>query len=91
MAVLLTSNERMLDDIRARGFATQARNAYTATPGKTSSIAVPLFQNNQVAGALALIFFASAVSMAEAEGRFVAALQETARAISAELAQKLPA
>ena len=91
MAVLLTSNERMLDDIRARGFATQARNAYTATPGKTSSIAVPLFQNNKVAGALALIFFASAVSMAEAEGRFVAALQETARAISAELAQKLPA
>ncbi len=90
MAVLLTSNERMLDDIRARGFATQARNAYTATPGKTSSIAVPLFQNDTVVGALALIFFASAVSMAEAEGRFVAALQETARAISAELAQKSP-
>lgn len=88
MAVLLTSNERMLDDIRARGFATQARNAYTATPGKTSSIAVPLFQNDTVVGALALIFFASAVSMAEAEGRFVAALQETARAISVELAQK---
>jgi IclR family mhp operon transcriptional activator len=88
MAVLLTSNERMLDDIRARGFATQARNAYTATPGKTSSIAVPLFQNDTVVGALALIFFASAVSMAEAEGRFVAALQGTARAISIELAQK---
>jgi IclR family mhp operon transcriptional activator len=85
MAVLLTSNERMLQDIRARGFATQARNAYTATPGKTSSIAVPLFQDNRVVGALALIFFASAVSMAEAEGRYVAALQETARAIAAEL------
>ncbi len=85
MAVLLTSNERMLQDIRARGFATQARNAYTATPGKTSSIAVPLFQGERVVGALALIFFASAVSMAEAETRFVAALQETARAIAAEL------
>ena len=85
MAVLLTSNERMLADIRTRGFATQARSAYTATPGKTSSIAVPLFQNDRVAGALALIFFASAVSMAEAETRFVAALQETARAIAVDL------
>lgn len=88
MAVLLTSNERMLQDIRARGFATQARNAYTATPGKTSSIAVPLFQNDRVVGALALIFFASAVSMAEAEGRYVAALQDTAKAISAELGSR---
>ncbi len=85
MAVLLTSSEKMLDEIRVRGFATQARNAYTATPGKTSSIAVPLFQDNKVAGSLALIFFASAVSMAEAEGRFVAALQETAAQISTEL------
>jgi IclR family mhp operon transcriptional activator len=90
MAVLLTSNERMLADIRARGFATQARNAYTATPGKTSSVAVPLFQNDRVVGALALIFFASAVSMAEAEGRFVTALQDTARAIAGELGQKHP-
>ena len=90
MAVLLTSNERMLADIRARGFATQARNAYTATPGKTSSVAVPLFQNDRVVGALALIFFASAVSMAEAEGRFVMALQDTARVISGELGQKHP-
>ena len=85
MAVLLTSSEKMLDEIRVRGFATQARNAYTATPGKTSSIAVPLFQDNKVAGSLALIFFASAVSMAEAEGRFVTALQETAAQISTEL------
>lgn len=88
MAVLLTSNERMLAEIRERGFATQARNAYTATPGKTSSIAVPLFQNDRVVGALALIFFASAVSMAEAQDRFVEALQETARAIARDLGQR---
>jgi IclR family transcriptional regulator, mhp operon transcriptional activator len=85
MAVLLTSNERMLAEIRERGFATQARNAYTATPGKTSSIAVPLFEGDRVVGALALIFFASAVSMAEAQDRFVAALQGTARAIARDL------
>ncbi|MEY2882912.1 MAG: hypothetical protein RL490_636 [Pseudomonadota bacterium] len=85
MAVLLTSSEKMLMDIRARGFATQARNAYTATPGKTSSIAVPIFQNGRVCGALALIFFASAVSMAEAEGRFVNELKAVAAAISEAL------
>ncbi|OYU15157.1 MAG: IclR family transcriptional regulator [Alphaproteobacteria bacterium PA4] len=85
MAVLLTSSEKMLMDIRARGFATQARNAYTATPGKTSSIAVPIFQNGRVCGALALIFFASAVSMAEAEGRFVDELKAVAAAISEAL------
>lgn len=85
MALLLTSQGRMLQDIRARGFATQARNTYTATPGKTSSIAVPLRQHNRVIGALALIFFASAVSMKEAEARFVAALQDTANAIAADL------
>lgn len=90
MALLLTSSERMLADIRARGFATQARNAYTATPGKTSSIAVPLFLHDRVIGAAALIFFASAVSMADAEGRFVAELQATARAISADLAARVP-
>ncbi len=85
MAVLLTSNERMLAEIRERGFATQARNAYTATPGKTSSIAVPLFEGERVVGALALIFFASAVSMGEAQDRFVKALQDTARAIARDL------
>lgn len=85
LAVLLTSSEKMIQDIRAKGYATQARNAYTATPGKTSSIAVPLFKDDHVIGAMALIFFASAVPMAEAEARFVPALQETARAISAAL------
>lgn len=85
MAVLLTSQGRMLQEIRAQGFATQARNTYTATPGKTSSIAVPLRQHDRVIGALTLIFFASAVSMKEAEGRFVPSLQETAKAIAADL------
>jgi len=46
---------------------------------------VPLFRHDKVVGALAVIFFASAVSMKEAETRFVEALQDTARAIAAEL------
>ncbi|WP_416906765.1 MAG: helix-turn-helix domain-containing protein [Polymorphobacter sp.] len=85
LAVLLTSSEKMLTDIRTKGYATQARNIYTATPGKTSSIAMPLFKDGVAIGALGLIFFASAFTMAEAEERFVPHIRETARAISAEL------
>lgn len=85
LAVLLTSSEKMLQDIRARGYATQARNVYTATPGKTSSIAMPLFMDGHAVGSLGLIFFASAVTMADAEARFVPHIRETARAISADL------
>jgi IclR family mhp operon transcriptional activator len=85
MAVLLTSNERMLDDIRAKGYGTQARNAYTPQPGKTSSISVPLFNDQRVVGAMVLIYFASAITMAEAETRYVPSLKETARLISAEM------
>jgi IclR family mhp operon transcriptional activator len=85
LAVLLTSSEKMLQDIRQRGYATQARNVYTATPGKTSSIAMPLFKDGHAIGALGMIFFASAVTMAEAEARFVPHIRETARAISEEM------
>jgi len=84
-AVLTLHDESLFKDIRAKGFATQARNAYTATPGKTSSIAVPLFRGNQVAGAMALIFFASAMTMRQAQDSFVEELKATADAISADL------
>jgi IclR family mhp operon transcriptional activator len=76
----------MLAQIRAKGYATQARNAYTATPGKTSSLAAPLFRGQQVVGALSLVFFASAMPMRQAEERYADALVEAARQISQRLA-----
>lgn len=85
MAVLTLHDENLFADIRAKGYATQARNAYTANPGKTSSIAVPLFRKDEVAGAMALIFFASAMTMRQAQDSFLADLKATAAAISAEL------
>ncbi len=85
MAALLLANDSLLRQIRSNGYATFARNLYTDTPGKTSSIAVPLFKNGQVAGAIALIFFAVAMSMDKAIDQFVAPLKATAQAISAEL------
>ena len=86
MARILLRDGALLAHIRAAGYATQARNVYTATPGKTSSIAVPLFRAGKVAGALSLIFFASAMPMREAETRYVAHLRERAASISETLA-----
>jgi IclR family mhp operon transcriptional activator len=85
MASLLLANDSLLRQIRARGYATFARNLYTDNPGKTSSIAVPLFKDGQLAGAIALIFFAVAMSMENAVLQFVEPLKATAITISAEL------
>lgn len=85
MAALLLANDSLLKQIRSHGYATFARNLYTDTPGKTSSIAVPLFKDGQVAGAIALIFFAVAMTMDKAIDQFVDPLKATAAAISAEL------
>ena len=70
---------------RGQGYATQKHNIHTENPGKTSSIAVPLFQGKDVVGALSLIFFASALKMNEAEARFVPELRATAAAIGKDL------
>ena len=88
MAALLLANDTLLKQIRAQGYATFARNRYTDTPGKTSSIAVPIFKGEQVAGAVALIFFAVAMSMEKAVAQFAEPLKATAAAISAELASR---
>lgn len=85
MAGLLLRDDSLLRDIRAKGYATQARNAYTATPGKTSSLAVPLFRGDRLVGAMALVFFASAMPMARAEQQFVPELKATAEAIGRDL------
>jgi len=85
LAALLLHDDTMLSAIRAKGYATQARNAYTAVPGKTSSLAVPVIKDGVVKGACGLIFFAAAMPMARAEEMFVADLKATAEAIAADL------
>jgi IclR family mhp operon transcriptional activator len=89
MATLLLSNDNLLREVRSLGYATQSRNAYTANPGKTSSIAVPLFRGDEVAGAIVIIFFSVAMPMEKAIDQFLAPLKATAAAISAELAAPL--
>lgn len=86
MGLVLMGDDYILSKIRKDGYALQIRNVYNADPGKTSSIAVPLFDGNkQLIGSLALIFFASAMSGEEAVGKYLRPMQNTAEAISEAL------
>lgn len=71
--------------IIAQGYAAVARTGYSANPGKTSSIAVPLFIGDELSGTLTLVFFAAAMSLDEAIERFVSPLQETATRIGNDM------
>jgi IclR family mhp operon transcriptional activator len=81
--------EKLVQRIREDGYATCDRNPHSAVPGKTSSIGVPIFEGARVVGALSLVFFASAMPMAEALRRYVEDLKATAEAISEHLTQDL--
>jgi IclR family mhp operon transcriptional activator len=71
--------------IREAGFAAVARTGYSANPGRTSSIAVPLFEGPTLLGSLALVFFAQASSIPKAIERLLEPLRNTALAIQHDL------
>ena len=89
VALLLTENDALVNSIRAKGYATQVRNNYTNNPGKTSSISVPIMQQDRIFGAMAIVFFTVGLRMEDAEARFVPAMREAADEIGAELARSL--
>lgn len=74
-----------VEKIRAQGYAAVTRTHYSANPGKTSSLAVPLFQREALLGSLAMVFFANALSIPDAIKRFLEPLRETAKQISLEM------
>lgn len=89
MGMLLLSDDFMLQKIRRDGYAIQARNVYNSDPGKTSSVAVPLFgADNSLIGALALIYFVNAMSADEAVEKYLAPLQASARSIHDSLVEE---
>jgi IclR family mhp operon transcriptional activator len=79
-------DESALQQIRDDGYASKGRNQHNATPGKTSSLAVPLFENGELVGTLSLIFFASAMKVSEAVSLYIGELKTAAERISADLA-----
>lgn len=86
--LVLMSDDVALGNIRHSGYALQARNLYNFEPGKTASLAVPVFDpSGKLAGALGLIYFASAIKPTEAPGKFLADMQATVRQIGQSLGQ----
>jgi IclR family mhp operon transcriptional activator len=75
----------MLSEIRNNGYAIHRRSRYNATPGKTSSIAVPVFAKGHLVGILALSFFASALTMEEALAQYRDPLIAAGKAASRDL------
>lgn len=73
------------EKIRNQGYAAAARTGYSANPGKTSSIAVPLFLGDELSGSVTLVFFAAAMPLNEAVSRFVGPMQKTAARISEDM------
>ena len=74
-----------VERIRAAGHAVQGRNHHNLTPGKTSSIAVPIFMGDHFKAAMTMIFFASAMKVETALDRYLDELKGTAATISNEL------
>ena len=74
-------------EITSDGYATKGRNRHTMNPGKTSSIAAPVFDEQGVTGAVTMIFFSSAMTMAVAVSRYAADIVAAAADISRMLVQ----
>jgi len=77
--------DKLVTSIRQNGYATCHKNPHSACPGKTSSIGVPVFECGRVVGTLTLVFFSSAMPLADAVGRYVQELKSAAHALSEEL------
>lgn len=86
IGLVLLSDDAALAQIREQGYAVQGRNQYNFEPGKTSSLAVPVCDGSgALIGAMALIYFASALKSAEAVDQFLGAMQEAAGAIASAM------
>lgn len=76
---------RVADKIREKGYAAVARTPYSLNPGKTSSLAVPLFQGEELLGSLAMVFFANSVSITDATANYLEDLKKISARIGAAM------
>ena len=67
------------------GYASFIRNPHTKDPGKTSSIAVPLYREDELIGAMTLVFFSTSLRVADAFEKYKALLFETQANINRDL------
>lgn len=73
------------DTILKQGYALNGRNDHSFTPGKTASIAVPIFRDGEFEAALTMVFFVAAMKIQTAIERYLSDILEVASCISADL------
>ncbi|SFO02642.1 IclR family transcriptional regulator [Sphingomonas sp. OK281] len=76
-----------VDRIRRQGYAVQGRNHFNLTPGKTSSIAVPIFMNGVFEAAMTMVFFVTAMKLEVALETYLEELKAAATLISHDLSE----
>lgn len=73
------------EGIREKGYAIQGRNYFNHTPGKTASIAVPIFCGRRFEAAMTLVFFVSAMKLDKALETYLPEMLAVAQAITTQL------
>ncbi len=76
-----------VERIRRQGYAVQGRNHFNLTPGKTSSIAVPIFMNGVFEAAMTMVFFVTAMKLEVALETYLEELKAAAILISHDLSE----
>lgn len=77
--LLLQDVNAFLRPFQDSGFAFHSYNEHTKDPGKTSSLAVPIFVDGELKAAMGLIYFSSAMGKAEAAEKYVLQMQQAAK------------
>ena len=80
-----------VERIRRQGYAVQGRNHFNLTPGKTSSIAVPIFMNGVFEAAMTMVFFVTAMKLEVALESYLEELKAAAILISHDLSEGVAA
>lgn len=81
-------SDNFAHDIREHGFAMRCHNQFTNTPGRTSSLAVPIFLRGEVYGTLTLVFFSVSMKLEVAVERYVPDLKQAAHGITLRLVEQ---
>ena len=73
---------QLVERIQEDGYASHDRNRHSQSPGKTSALSVPVFENGLLSSVLTLTFFSTSMPMAEAVRRFIPEMKQVAANIS---------
>lgn len=82
----IVEEPNFLPQIRRQGYASHARVAHNDAPGRTSSLAVPVFLGDKLEAILALVYFEKSMSQAQAIERYAEPLRKAASRITEEIA-----